>query len=192
MKRRDIFKVILITFLLVLALGLLTWGVFYVSETQYKVSIFAIVAIIFTTITSVYTVTINNRKVKEREYELHTLKERQKVFEHFYTAYFEMLDNIRKKKKGVTNNVIKEMMEFKKGLMNWGSERIIKKYLEFDTKLIDSEGNQDKFNMFNDGDDFIKELRKELNLTTPQNLNVMSIILSAEARKELTENGIIK
>ncbi len=84
------------------------------------------------------------------------------------------------------------MVEFKKGLMNWGSERLIKKYLDFDTKLIESEGKQEKFNMFEDGDNFIKELRKELGFKDSKHVNIMSIILTAEARKELIENGTIK
>ena len=84
------------------------------------------------------------------------------------------------------------MMLFKKGLMNWGSDKLIKKYIEFDTKLIESEGKQDKFNMFEDGDNFIKELRKELGYNDAKNVNIMSIILTAEARKELKEKGLIK
>ncbi len=84
------------------------------------------------------------------------------------------------------------MMEFKKGLMNWGSDKLIKEYLAFDTKLIESEGNPDKFNILKDGNDFIKALRKELGFNDSNEVNVMSIILTAEARKELKESGVIK
>ena len=103
-----------------------------------------------------------------------------------------MLDRIRKGNKGLSNKVAEEVMEFKKGLMNWGSDGLIKKYLEFETKLFESQGNQDKFNMFKDGDDFIKELRKELGFSDSKNVNIMSIILTPEARIELKESGLIK
>lgn len=190
--KKDILSKIWMGFLFLLLIGFLFWGIFYVEELHSQISILGIVAIIVAAFTSVLTVSINNKKAKEREYELHILKEKQKVFEHFYNSYFEMLNRIRKGNKGLSNKVAEEMMEFKKGLMNWGSDRLIKKYLEFDTKLIESQGNQDKFNMFKDGDDFIKELRKELGFSDSKNVNIMSIILTAEARKELKESGLIK
>lgn len=179
-------------FLFLLLIGFLIWGIFYVNDLQSKISILGIVAIIVAAFTSVLTVSINNKKAKEREYELHVLKEKQKVFEHFYNSYFDMLNRVRKGNKGLSNKVTEEMMEFKKGLMNWGSERLIKKYLEFDTKIFESEGNQDKFNVLKDGDDFIKELRKELGFKDSKNVNIMSIILTPETRKELKEKGLIK
>ena len=73
-------------FLFLLLTGLLVWGIFYVDDLQSKISILGIVAIIVAAFTSVLTVGINNAKVKEREYELHILKEKQKVFEHFYNC----------------------------------------------------------------------------------------------------------
>lgn len=179
-------------FLFLLLIGFLFWGIFYVEELHSQISILGIVAIIVAAFTSVLTVSFNNKKAKEREYELHILKEKQKVFEHFYNSYFEILNRIRKGHKGLSNKAEEEMMQFKKGLMNWGSERLIKKYLEFETKLIESQGSQDKFSMFKDGDDFIKELRKELGFSDSKNVNIMSIILTAEARKELKEGGLIK
>ncbi len=179
-------------FLFLLLLGFLLWGIFYVDDIQSKISILGIVAIIVAAFTSVLTVSINNKKAKEREYELHILKEKQKVFEHFYNSYFEMLFKVKKGQSGLSRKAEDEMLLFKKGLMNWGSDRLIKKYLDFDTKLIESEGGQDKFNMFKDGDDFIKELRKELGFNDSKNVNIMSIILTTEARKELKENGLIR
>ena len=102
------------------------WG--YVENLQAKISILGIVAIIVTAFTSVLTVSINNKKAKEREYELHILKEKQKVFEHFYNSYFEILFNIKKGKSGLSTKAEQEMMLFKKGLMNWDSDKLIKKY----------------------------------------------------------------
>jgi len=84
------------------------------------------------------------------------------------------------------------MMAFKKGLMNWGSERLIEEYLSFDEKLIKSEGDSEKFNIINDGNNFVKALRKDLGFNDSNKVNIMSIILTAEARKELKENRAIK
>ena len=190
--KKDTLSKLWMIFLFLLLIGFLIWGIFYVDNLQAKISILGIVAIIVAAFTSVLTVSINNKKAKERDYELHILKEKQKVFEHFYNSYFEMLFNIKKGKSGLSTKAEQEMMLFKKGLMNWGSDKLIKKYIDFDTKLIESEGNQDKFNMFEDGDNFIKELRKELGYNDSKNVNIMSIILTAEARKELKESGMIK
>ena len=190
--KNDFLSKFWMVFLFLLLTGFLIWGIFYVENLQSKIPILGIVAIIVAAFTSVLTVGINNNKAKEREYELHILKEKQKVFEHFYNYYFEILKGIKKGNKGLSNRVEQEMMEFKKGLMNWGSDRLIKKYLEFDTKIIESEGNKDTFNILKDGDDFIKALRKELGFNDSKDVNVMSIILTAEARKELKESGVIK
>jgi len=190
--KNDFLSKFWMIFLFLLLTGFLIWGIFYVEDLQSKIAILGIVAIIVAAFTSVLTVAINNNKAKEREYELHILKEKQKVFEHFYNSYFEMLKGVKKGNKGLSNKVEQEMMEFKKGLMNWGSDQLIKEYLAFDTKLIESEGNTNKFNILKDGNDFIKALRKELGFNDSKEVNVMSIILTVEARKELKESGVIK
>ncbi len=190
--KNDFLSKLWMIFLFLLLTGFLIWGIFYVDDLQSKIAILGIVAIIVAAFTSVLTVGINNNKAKEREYELHILKEKQKVFEHFYNSYFEMIKGVKKGNKGLNKKVEQEMMGFKKGLMNWGSDQLIKEYLVFDTKLIESEGNPDKFNILKDGNDFIKALRKELGFNDSKEVNVMSIILTAEARKELKESGVIK
>ena len=187
----DRFSKIWMAFLFLLLVGLLFWSIFYLDNLQSKISVLGIVAVIVAAFTSVLTVSINNKKAREREYELHILKEKQKVFEHFYNAYFDMLFNIKKGKQGLSKNAEQEMLLFKKGLMNWGSDSLIQKYIEFDSKLIESQGNQDKFNIMKDGDSFIKDLRKELGYTDSKKVNIMSVILTAEARKELKEKGVV-
>jgi len=174
-------------FLFCLLSGFLIWGVFYVEDLKSKISILGIVAVIVAAFTSVLSVGINNSKAKEREYELHILKEKQKVFEHFYNSYFEMIKGIKKVDDGLTDIAEKEMLEFKKGLMNWGSDSLIKHYLDFENKLI----NQETFNILKDGNNFIKALRKELGFRDSADINVMSIILNAQARKELKDKEVI-
>ena len=190
--KNDLLSKFWMFFLFILLIGFLIWGIFFIDDLSSKISILGIVAVIVAAFTSVLTVSINNKKAKEREYELHILKEKQKVFEHFYNAYFEVLNKVKKGGSGLTNKVIEEMMEFKKGLMNWGSDHLIERYLEFDNKIIENQKDPNSFNLFMDGDAFVKELRKELGFKDSKKVNIMSIILNAEARKELIEKKVIK
>ena len=173
------------TFLFLFLISLIVWAIFYVNTEQIRVSIFGIVAVILAAFTSVLTVTINNRKAKEREYDLMILKEKQKVFEHFYNALFDGFSRSRLGKEGLSQKALTEMMNFKRGLMNWGSERLIEKYLEYDTKLIEG---RDTFDLLKDGDKFLKEIRREMGFEVSDKINLMSIILSVDARKKLLDN----
>ncbi len=166
------------------------WAIFYVEKTEHQIPIFGIVGAIITAITSVITITLNNKKAKEREFELLIVKEKQKVFEHFYNAYFEMLKNVKKgKAHGLSNKAELEMMEFKRGLMNWGSEELIQNYLDYDSKLLQAKDSNNVFEMLKDGDKFLKDLRKEMGFKDTDKVNIMSIILTAEAREELNEKS---
>ena len=170
------------TFLFFLLIGLLIWGIWYVPKIENKIQVFGIIAVIMAAFTSVLTVTINNKKAKEREYDLHILKEKQKVYEHFYNTLFELFSRSKKNGQGLSNEAINEMMLFKQGLMNWGSERLIRKYIEYDNKL--TQGKQ-TFDIINDGDEFLKEIRKEMGFKDSEELSLMSIIMNNEARDEL-------
>jgi hypothetical protein len=189
--KKDTLSWIWMTFLFLLLIGFLIWGIFYVDNTESKISILGIVAIIVAAFTSVLTVSINNNKAKEREYEFHVLKEKQKVFEHFYNSYFEILFNVKKNKSGLTRKAEDEMLLFKKGLMNWGSDRIIKKYLDFENKLQNIGKNNNTFNILEDGDKFFKDLRKELGFNDSKDVNILSIVLTPEARIELEQKKLL-
>jgi hypothetical protein len=168
--------------------GLTTWAIFYLEKTEHQIPALGIVGAIITALTSVITVTLNNKKAKERELELLIVKEKQKAFEHFYNAYFEIFRNIKKdKSEGLTNKASEEMLEFKRGLMNWGSEELIQNYLDFDEKLLRSQESRSTFDILKDGDKFIKDLRKEMGFHDSNKVNIMSIILTSEAREELKE-----
>ena len=182
MKKENYTSIWLLV-LVILLITLIVWGLFFVHETNYKISIFGIVAVVVAAFTSVLTVNINNYKTREREYELHILKEKQKVCEHFYNAFFESLTQIINGKDGLSKKALEETMLFRKGLMNWGSERIIQKYLNYDESLIENQGNTKL--MFNKGNEFLLELRKELGFQDSGKVNLMSILLTAEARKEI-------
>jgi len=129
------------------------------------------------------TVNINNKKTKEREYELHILKEKQKVLEHFYNAFFEIFKNNKGNRIELTKKTIEEMSLFKKGLMNWGSEDLINKFIEYENLIAVEEGNTR--NILNAANIFLREIRKELGFEDSKNLKLMSVMLTAEAREEL-------
>ncbi len=183
--KKDLLQFIWMIILFILLCGLLIWGIWYVEKTADKISIFGIVAIIMAAFTSVLTVSINNRKAKEREYDLHVLKEKQKVYEHFYNSFFDLLKGSKKGNNKPTQKTVNELMLFKQGLMNWGSERLIKKYIEYDNKLTES---TESFNMLDDGNLFLKEIRKEMGFEDSKDLNLIDIILTSEARIELRQN----
>ncbi len=180
--KKDLQQHIWMFILCILLFGLIIWGIWFVDKIENKISIFGIVAVIMAAFTSVLTVTINNRKAKEREYELHILKEKQKVYDHFYNSFFDLLKGSKKGKQEVTSKTMNEMMLFKQGLMNWGSERLIQKYIEYDNKLTQPDTT---FNMLLDGNKFLKEIRKEMGFQDSKNLNLIDIILTSEAREEL-------
>ena len=70
MKKDRLLK-LWMTVLAMLLIGLLIWAIWFIDKQENQISVFGIVAIILAAFTSVLTVTINNRKAKEREYDLH-------------------------------------------------------------------------------------------------------------------------
>lgn len=187
--KQDISIKLMMFFLIMFLLGLSLWAILAVEKTEHQIAIFGIVGAIIAAMTSVYSVMLNNYNIKERELELIVIKEKQKVFEHFYNAYFEILKTIKNKPSNKSStNVEKEILEFKRGLMNWGSERLIKKYLEYDAKMIQGTNNKDTNSILKDGYQFIKDLRKEMGFNDSDNVNIMSIILTAEAREKLEKS----
>ena len=104
-------------FILILILvSLSVWGIFYIDNLDSKISVLGIVALIVAAFTSVMTVNINNKKTREREYELHLLKEKQKVCEHFYNAFFEIFKNVKNNREGLTKKHSKKCLFSKKDL----------------------------------------------------------------------------
>ena len=136
--KKNFTQILWMTILLITLVGLSIWAICYLDKVENQISVFGIIAIIIAAFTSVLTVSLNNKKAKEKEYELMVLKEKQIVFEHFYNSLFEMLNNTKKGKSGLTKKAIDEMMLFKKGLMNWGSEKVINAYILYDNKLLEN------------------------------------------------------
>ncbi|WP_339140483.1 hypothetical protein [Croceitalea sp. MTPC5] len=172
-----------LSILIFILVSLSIWGVFYIESIDSKIAIFGIVALIVAAFTSVMTVNINNKKVREREYELHILKEKQKVCEHFYNSFFEIFKNIKNNRNGLSKTAIDEMALFKKGLMNWGSEELIKKFIDYENYNAIHEKNSKVF--LNNANVFLKEMRKELGFKDSRDLSLMTVLLTADARIEL-------
>lgn len=172
--------------LIVFLFALTVWGTFFVPKIDSKILIFGIVGALITAITSVYSITLNHTKAKERELELLRIKEKQKFFSHFYNAYFDIIVSFKQGKNGnkIPASLVTNMLEFKKGLMNWGSEELIANYLEFDTKIQQPADPNDLYRIIRDGDKFLKDLRKDLGFEDSDKVNIMSIILDADARKQ--------
>jgi len=169
--------------LISILVSLSIWGIFYIDNIDSKIAVFGIVAVIVAAFTSVMTVNINSKKTREREYEFHILKEKQKVCEHFYNAFFEIFKNVKNNRNGLSKKAIDEMALFKKGLMNWGSEELIRKFIEYENNLLINEG--DTKATLNNADKFLKEMRRKLGYRDSDNLRLMTVLLTAEARGEL-------
>lgn len=181
--RKNVFINIWLFILILILVSLTIWGVFYIDIVDSKIAVFGIVAVIVAAFTSVMTVNINNKKTREREYELHILKEKQKVCEHFYNAFFEIFKNVKNNRTGLTKKTIDEMALFKKGLMNWGSEELITKFIEYENNIFTNEG--DSKAILSNANVFLKGMRKELGYKDSKNLELMTVLLTAEAREEL-------
>lgn len=162
--------------------GLTIWAIWFIESNDQRIAVFGIVALITATFTSVFTVSINNKKAKEREYELLVLKEKQKVYEHFYNSFFELFKNQKKSKQLLSQKATDEMMLFKKGLMNWGSERLIQQFIHYEDSVANP---THPLEIIEIGNTFLKEIRKEMGFSDSKDLNIMSIILTSEARAEI-------
>jgi uncharacterized membrane protein YvbJ len=173
--------------LVIFTICLLLWGLLYVEDTQSKIAVFGIVGLILTAITSILVVSMDNLKVKEREYEFMLLKEKKEVFKIYYDAYFNTLKGKGKSDKLNSQQLVDKMMEFKKGLMNWGSEELIKAYIRYEDDLIDFGQSQDVKKMLSRGNDFFKLMRKEMGYKDSGDFNILSITLDSNARRELIE-----
>lgn len=180
MKIHWIWSSILIVFLIFINV----FGFYYFEEESSKVAILGLSGVILAAVTSVFTVVINNMHSKKREYEFLVFKEKQKTYEYFYEALFLAL-NKEKQKKDKEGKIIlpKEaviaMSNFKKGIMSWGSEKIIQEYLDYEEKLIT---NNEVNNTLKIANDFLISIRKELGYEVHKNTPLVTIILDNESR----------
>ena len=174
-----------LTVLFSFVVGLSVWAVISAMEIQHRIAIFAIVGVILTAITSVLTIVTNNSEAKARDTALLIRKEQQRVFDHFYNAFFQHIKNTKSPSgKQGEKEAIDETYQFRQGLMCWGSESLIAGYLEYERDLAASVGAGLPA-MIGVGDKFINLMRAELGFQDSGKVSIMSVILDAEARNEL-------
>jgi hypothetical protein len=169
---------------------LILWS-FFVDDIKYRITILGIVAAIITAITSVITINLNNKKTKEREYNILLLKEKHKFIEKFYNAYMLTLKIVKKEKesqgkrrdiKKMQDQVMENIYDFKKGLMNWGSEELIKSFFRYEAGM---DKEKEVTQILKNGNLFFKSLRKEIGFKSSDKVNIACIMLDAQAREEL-------
>lgn len=176
-----------LSLLSIFLVALLLWAALGVSETQHRIAILAIVGVVLTAMSSVFTIVINNKEARDREIRLLIQKEQQKVFEHFYAAFFDILKATKASSKNpLTKTAINEMYKFKRGLMNWGSEQLISDFLQYEAEM-EKASDSGTSAVLQIGDRFLKSMRKELGFEDKGSVNIMSIILDTQARKELVK-----
>jgi hypothetical protein len=174
--------------LVLFVLSLSTWAITGNLNTEQRITIFGIVGVVIAAITSVYSIGLNHQKTKEREIENIHLNELKIVLQHFYDAVTESMIHVKKNSHtDFSKKVESEMIQFKKGLMNWGSEKLIKSFILYDNILTSQDPLINHKMKINATNAFLRDIRKELNFRDNIDLNIFSIFLTTEARKELED-----
>ncbi len=176
--------------LITLLTGLIIWAVFFIESDNQKIAVFAIVGVLITAITSVVTVNLSTQKAKEKEYELMLVKEKQKVFNHFFNVLFEVIISSKEHRKTNMPLVIKEYMNFKRGLMIWGSEEVINSFITFDHVIqnLSKEGNLDedkKIASLSVIEIILKSIRKDLKYSVSDKIFLTGVLLDIKEQQIL-------
>ncbi len=176
--------------LITLLTGLIIWAVFFIESDNQKIAVFAIVGVLITAITSVVTVNLSTQKAKEKEYELMLVKEKQKVFNHFFNVLFEIIISSKEHRKTNIPLVIKEYMNFKRGLMIWGSEEAINSFITFDRVFqnLSKEGNLDeneKIASLSVIEIILKSIRKDLKYSVSDKIFLTGVLLGIKEQQIL-------
>ena len=176
--------------LITLLTGLIIWAVFFIESDNQKIAVFAIVGVLITAITSVVTVNLSTQKAKEKEYELMLVKEKQKVFNHFFNVLFEIIKSSKEHRKTNMPLVIKEYMNFKRGLMIWGSEEAINSFITFDRVFqnLSKEGHLDeneKIASLSVIEIILKSIRKDLKYSVSDKIFLTGVLLGIKEQQIL-------
>lgn len=176
---------VLIFLLFVFLISLISWAKSKVKKTEHVIAVFGIIGAMLTTIISIFLIGISSEANKQLEIDLIITKEKQKAYEHFYNAFFIMLDTMNEETSVIEKDAYSEIMLFKRGLMNWGSEELIKEYLIYESKVIKFSESGNVVDMLIVGDNFFKALRADMGFNDTGDINLLSIILNAEAREQV-------
>ena len=181
---RNIFYYLFTGLLLILFRYLVYWAIFILENTDEKLTALGITGVLLTGLITLITFSINNLQAKKREYDAISLKEKLDSYEFFYIA---MVDIIKTKGMNPTKSskkLVNDLITFKKGLMSWGSERLIRHYIDFENDVFYSEhlNLKEKVDRI---DEILKEIRREFGYKDSRKLKLFELFLQKEAREEL-------
>lgn len=175
-----------------LLVGLIIWAIFFIEDNNQKIAVFAIVGVLITAVTSVVTVNLSTQKAKEKEYELMLIKEKQEVFNHFFNALFELIISSKENRETNMDFLTKEYMDFKRGLIIWGSEEIIESFIMFDSAFQNlNKGNKNNLSQnetmmyFSVIEIFLKSIRKDLKYSVSDKIFLTGVLLDIKGRQTL-------
>lgn len=192
--RYYLLEIVITVSILVIVTSLYCWGR-SISYVDKQIKIYGISASILGLYTSLLIALINHKNSKNREISILIQKEKQNAYMHFYNAVFEGLkkalqsrndeqkeESKKEDKKvfDVNDKMLVEMLEFKKGLMIWGSQELIDAFLKYNKGLFD-----DKVDKYDNTNEFLIAIRKDLQHTDNRKIKLYDILLKADAVEHL-------
>lgn len=181
---RNIFYYLFIGLLLILFSYLVYWSIFVLKDTNEKLTAFGITGVLLTGLVTLVTFSINSLQAKEKEYDAIALKEKLVSYEFFYVAIVDIIRTKGENQSKTGKKLVSDLITFKKGLMSWGSERLIKNYIAFENDVFYSEHLTlaEKVKRI---DEILKEIRREFGYKDSKSLKLFELFLEKDARKEL-------
>jgi len=127
---------------------------------------------------------LNSLQAKNREYDAISIKEKLNSYEYFYVAIVDIIKTKGANPTKSSKKLVSDLITFKKGLMSWGSERLIKNYIAFENEVFYSE-NLSLKEKVERIDKILKEIRREFGYKDSKKLKLFELFLEMDARKEL-------
>ncbi|MDH5639612.1 MAG: hypothetical protein OEZ04_14085 [Nitrospinota bacterium] len=146
-----------------------------------------------------------HRFIKMREIEARHFADKQQAYLKYFNIVFEELEKIKKLKSSSADTSSKgedkkkeklqeDMMEFKKGLMTWGSSKAIRAWNDFEMLSgegpIENQQPEEKIKEFNSAsDNFLRVIREDLGHddSSLKPGSLWGLILNAKSKRELFE-----
>jgi len=163
---------------------LLYWSIFVLENIDQKLTALGITGILLTGLITLVTISINNLQAKKREYDSISLKEKLASYEFFYVAIVDIIRTKNENQNRSGKKLVSDLTTFKKGLMGWGSERLIKQYIDFENDVFYSE-HLTIAQKVERIDKILKEIRREFGYKDSKKLKLFELFLEKDARNEL-------
>ena len=181
---RNIFYYLFTALLFILFSYLVYWAIFILENTDEKLTALGITGVLLTGLITLVTFSINNLQAKKREYDSISLREKLTAYEFFYIAIVDIIKTKDMHPARTSKKLVNDLITFKKGLMSWGSERLIRHYIDFENDVFYSEhlSLKEKVGRI---DEILKEIRREFGYKDSKNLKLFELFLQSDARQEL-------